>query len=154
MGLSARLIERLLAFDLLDVVEREAESAGFGLVAASADAGLNTAVRQPSPDLDLIAGWHIRRRRPVVERCSPIIDRRGVIPGLRQQRAEKKGAADDPCGDQKVVTMAIVMPAVARLHHGAGQHEDDAQKAGGQGFLHVMALSANLFCQNFGAWPI
>ena len=30
--LEQRLTDRLLAFDLLDVVEREAESAGFGLV--------------------------------------------------------------------------------------------------------------------------
>ena len=55
--------------------------------------------------------------------------------------------------------MAIVMPAVAiviatPLHRGARQHEDDAQKAGDQGFLHVMALSANLFRQRFGVRPI
>jgi hypothetical protein len=87
------------------------------------------------------------------------MDWRGVIPGLGEQRAEKKDATDDPCGDQEIVTMAIVMPAVAiviatRLDRGARQHEDDAQKAGDQGFLHVIALSLNLSRQRFGAWPI
>ena len=129
---------------------------GIGSVAPRAGAGLNTAVRQPPPDFVLIAGWHIRRRWLVIDRCWPIIDRRSVIPGRGEQRTEKNGAANDPCGYQQVATMAIVMPAVAiviatRLDRGAGQHEDDAQKAGGQGFLHVMALSANRLRQRIGA---
>ena len=101
---------------------------GIGSVAPRAGAGLNTAVRQPPPDLVLIAGWHIRRhwpvidrRWPVIDRCSLVIGRRLVVPGRGKERAEKNGAADDPCGDQQIATMAIVMPAVAiviatRLH--------------------------------------
>ncbi len=92
-------------------------------VAPRPDAGLNTPVRQPPPDLVLIAGRHIRRRWLIIDWCWLIIDRRCVIPGLGQQRAEKKGATDDPCGDQQIVTMAIMMkvPAMAmviatRLH--------------------------------------
>ena len=119
---------------------------GIGSVAAGAGAGLNAAVRQPPPDLVLIAGWHVRRRRPVRDGCSLVIGRRLVVPGRGKKRAEKNGAADNSCGDQQIVTMPIVMPAVAiviatRLDSGAGQHEHDAQKAGDQGFLHVIGPS-------------
>ncbi len=48
-------------------------------VAPRPDAGLNTPVRQPPPDLVLIAGWQIRRRRLIIDRRWRIIDRRWRI---------------------------------------------------------------------------
>ena len=57
-----------LDFERLEVVEREADSAGSGLVAAGAEAGLYAAIRQAAPNLVLVAG-----------RCGLIVGRRRLV---------------------------------------------------------------------------